>query len=103
VDASIPLRRGNKIILEGRVREGPGRGVEKEGGRGGRKVGAGSSIGRNRREVLRARRKNENMQQYGMGNLGEPLESLRYLGCARPPELNGDDLSQNTHQWGGGT
>ena len=31
VDASIPLRRGNKIITGGRGREGPG--WEREGGR----------------------------------------------------------------------
>jgi hypothetical protein len=49
MDAPIPLR-GNKIMMGGRGREGPGRrGKRREKGR------AGSGMGRDRREVQRAR------------------------------------------------
>ena len=48
VDVSVLLRRGNKIIMRGRGREGPGR----ERGGGGKR-GAGSGMGRDRREVQR--------------------------------------------------
>ena len=47
-DASIPLRRGNKIIMGGRGREGPGW----ERGQGG-KGGPESGIGGDRREAQR--------------------------------------------------
>jgi hypothetical protein len=50
-DASIPLRRGNKIIMGGSKREGPGR---EKGGSGHR--GNGSRYGgRDRREAQRGR------------------------------------------------
>jgi len=55
VDASILLRRGNKIIMGGRGREGPWR---ERGGRG--KGGAGSGMGRDRRAVQRVRKMNRN-------------------------------------------
>jgi hypothetical protein len=57
VDASILLRRKNKIITGGRGREGPGR--EREGGRG-REV-ARSSMGSDRREVQKVRKFNRNI------------------------------------------
>jgi hypothetical protein len=45
-----------------------------------------------RRKAQRSRRINGNMQQCGVG-VGEPLESLRDLGCERLPGHNGEDLS----------
>jgi hypothetical protein len=47
VDASIPLRRGNKIILGGRRREEPGRSGEEWGGvgRSGEEWGGGGKGG----------------------------------------------------------
>ena len=56
MDASIQLRRGNKIITGGRGREGLGR----ERGRG-RKRGTASHLGIVRREVQRVRKLNRNM------------------------------------------
>jgi hypothetical protein len=61
VDASIPLRRGKKIITGGRGMEDWVR-----WGRGEREVGSG--IGRDRREVQGARRMNRNMQQWLVRN-----------------------------------
>jgi hypothetical protein len=63
VNASILLRRWNKIIMEGRVRKGTRR---ERGGRGER--GAGLGMERHRREVQRVRKLNRNMKQLGMGN-----------------------------------
>ena len=82
-DASISLRRGNKMIMEA---EG-GRNL---GGRGkkDRNSGVGSCM-RGRREAQRTRRMNQNMQLLGVGEL---LESTRKLGCERLPGLNGGDL-----------
>jgi hypothetical protein len=55
VDALIPLKRGNKIIIGNRERGEPG--WEK---RGGRKMGV-SHMGRQRREFQTDRRMNRNM------------------------------------------
>ena len=57
MDASIPLRRGNRIIMGGRGIEGTG--LEKWG----RKMRgiARSDMGRDRREIHRARGMNRNM------------------------------------------
>ena len=60
MDASISLRRGNKIIMGGKGREGPGW----ERGGGGEKGGkeeAGLGSGRDRRKVQRTKRMNRNM------------------------------------------
>jgi hypothetical protein len=86
-DASIPLRRGKKIIMGGREREGPGRRVKGEGQRG-----AGSDMRRNKRKAQKAKRMNGNMQLLRLGG-GGALESLRDLGCKRLPGLNGGDIS----------
>jgi hypothetical protein len=48
VETSILLRRGNRIIMRGRGREGPG---SERGGRGKRRSGSGMS--RDRREIQR--------------------------------------------------
>ena len=56
VYASILLRRGNKIITEDRGRKVPGGREVREG-----KKGAGSGIGRDRRQVQRVRKSNRNM------------------------------------------
>ena len=61
-DASIPLRRGNKIVMGGRGKKELGGRGEREGNRG-----AGSGMGRDRREGQRARRMSENMQLPGPG------------------------------------
>jgi hypothetical protein len=58
VEASSPFRRGNKIIMEGRKKEGHGWERGREG-----KRGSGPGMGRDRREVQRARRTNRNKQQ----------------------------------------
>jgi hypothetical protein len=62
-DALIPLRRGIKIILESREREGPG-------GRGGGewKRGSGSGIRGDRREAKR--KMNGNMPLWGLWSMG---------------------------------
>ena len=53
MNASILLRRGNIIIMPGRGREGHRR---ESGGRG--KEGAGSGMGKERREIQRVRKMN---------------------------------------------
>jgi len=58
VDASVLLRRGNKIIMEGRGRERPGR----ERGGGGKR-GAGSGVGGDRGEIQRVRKLNGGVYQ----------------------------------------
>ena len=55
MDTLILLRRGNKIITAGKGTEGSGRERRRE------KIGARSSIGRNRREEQRVRKLNRNM------------------------------------------
>lgn len=67
-DASIPPRRGNKIVILGRGRKGHG--WEREGNRG-----AGSGMGRDKREAQRFRRMNGNLQvlRMGGGREGEDL------------------------------
>jgi hypothetical protein len=57
LDASILHRRGNKIIRGARGREESGR----EKGKGGKKRGAGSGMGRDRREFQSLRKMNRNM------------------------------------------
>ena len=74
----------------GRQREGR-QWVEWECGKG--KKWEGSGMGEDRIEALRARRMNQNMQHCGVG-AGEPLESLRDLGCERLPGLKWDDIAQ---------
>jgi hypothetical protein len=64
VDASILHRRGNKIITAGKGTEGSGRERRRE------KIGARSSIGRNRREVQRVRKSNRIMKQWVWGTGG---------------------------------
>ena len=64
VDASIPLRRRNRIIMRGRGREGPGR--ERSWKEKSREAGPG--IGRDRKEFQGARRMNRNKQQWGIGH-----------------------------------
>ena len=49
VDASVLLRRGNKIIMGGRGREGPGR--QRAGG--GERWGRGLGVGRDEREKFK--------------------------------------------------
>jgi hypothetical protein len=56
VYASIPLRKGNKIITGGRGREGP----EWERGEG-QKAGTGSGMGRDSGEVQRTKKMKRNM------------------------------------------
>lgn len=66
-DASISLRKGNKIITGGREKEGPG---WERGGRGGE--GGKGQVEGDRREAQKTRRMNGNMQQCvmeGWGNL----------------------------------
>jgi hypothetical protein len=93
VDTSILLRWGNKVIMGGREREREGgrEGLEWERGGGGKKREAGSGIGGDRREAKR-----ENEWKYAAAGAvvwGEPLESLRDLGCEWFPQLSGDDLN----------
>ena len=64
-DASIPLRKGNKIITG----DGGGRSLSEKGERE-EKRGAGSDMGGDRREAQRARRMNGNMQKRGLGSRG---------------------------------
>jgi hypothetical protein len=63
--------------MGGRGREETG--SEREGMTG--KGGEGSGMGRDRRNAQRARRMNQNMQQWGLGGQGEPLECFRDMGC----------------------
>jgi hypothetical protein len=63
VDASIPLRRGKKIIIEDRRKEEPGCGRGRKGERG---ADSGSGMGRERSEAQGIRRMNRNMHQYGV-------------------------------------
>ena len=51
-DASVPLRRGNKIDMGGRGDQGPG---WERGGTGKYGAGVGSGMGRDRRAAQRAR------------------------------------------------
>jgi hypothetical protein len=67
VNASVLLRRRKKILTGGIGREGSGRESGREQGRAG-KWGAGSGMGRDRREVGRVRKLNRTMEQWGMGN-----------------------------------
>jgi hypothetical protein len=62
VDTSIPLRRGNKIITGGRVREGPGGERERKG-----EERTELGMRDDRRKAQRARRTNGNMQLSGLG------------------------------------
>jgi hypothetical protein len=57
VNISIPLRRGNKIIIGGKGREGPGREREK----GGRRTEEWIKYGGDWKEAQRARRMCGNM------------------------------------------
>lgn len=65
-----------------------GRGEEK--GKRGTRSG---KEGDNRREDQWARRMNRNMQQYGVGGPGEPLESPIHQGYERLTGPSGDDFS----------
>ena len=70
LDKKESPRRGNKIVMGDRGREGP------EWERGGEERGTGSGTGEDRREAQMARRMNENMQLQGWG-LG-----LRWVECS---------------------
>ena len=59
-DASIPLRRGNKIIMLGRLREGPQQ-ERRVGGKMGCRIRNGGGDRRERRETQRFRRMSGNM------------------------------------------
>ena len=81
--------------------------VDGRGGRGRKKRGAGSGMGRDRREAKKTRKMVGNVQLPEVGGLvgwcGKPLESPRDLGGGRLPGLNVGDLSQNAQHWGDGT
>ena len=58
-------------------------------------MGSGSSVQIDRREGLRVRKINGNLQLPGMG-LGASLGNARDLGYGRLPEVNASDLSPDT-------
>ena len=64
VDASVLLRRGNKIIKGSKGWEGLGR----KRGRVGEKEEAGSDIGGDGGDVQRVRKLNRGVWQWGIGN-----------------------------------
>lgn len=66
IDASILLRKENKIIMGGRGREGPGRMRGKEG----EKVRAGSGMRGDRKEVRRVGNWTELCSSRGWGTEG---------------------------------
>jgi hypothetical protein len=90
VDASIPLRRENKIITGGKGERDLGGREEGEWERGGGRIRYGKRWERNPED-----------RECGVGEWGGgQLESPRHQGSERFPGLNGDDISQNTQQRG---
>jgi hypothetical protein len=99
VDPSIPLRKGNNIIMESRGREGSGWERRRGGKRGSRIRNGGRGWGGGETGE-KPRGPGECIEICNSIGCGEPLRSPRHQECERLPTPNGDDLSQNAQQWG---